>query len=80
MSIPRCVCVWVCVCLCACLCVCMCMYVCVCKHRMVQEVGLSPSAMIILALRWHAVKLADIIVVAIGTIGYLYLNSMLMSP
>ena len=47
---------------------------------MVQEVGLSPSAMIILALRWHAVKWADIITIAIDTIGYLYLNSILMSP
>ena len=53
------------------------------KHRMVQEVGLSPSAMMILAPRWHVVKWADIIAIAIGTIGtigYLYLNSMLMSP
>ena len=46
---------------------------------MVHEVGLLPCAMIMLVPCWHAVKWADIIAIAIGTIGYLYLNSMLMS-
>ena len=45
---------------------------------MVQEVGLSPSAMIMFAPHWHAVILLPLLLA--GTIGYLYLNSILMSP
>ena len=76
-------CLFVCVYVSVCVCVFVGMCMCVCvldKAPNGQEVGLSPSAMIILASRWHAVKWADIIVIAIGTIGYLYLNSMSMSP
>ena len=46
-------------------------------YQMIQEVGLWPSAMITLAPHWHTVKWADI-VIATDTIGYLYLQSILM--
>ena len=39
-----------------------------------QEVGLWPSAMIRLVPHWQAVKWASIIAIAIGAIGYLYLQ------